>query len=110
MSVLAFLVPACVEFSAALGARKRPWVWLVATTSLYGLMAVWVPLVDAATRKVLSFASASLPTSFVIPYEVPSMAGFFGFILATRATVGSFIASRVQPELGVGQDATHASP
>ena len=110
MSVLAFLVPASVEFYAALGARKRPWVWLIATTSLYGLVPKWAPLLDAATTKVMTFASASRPTSFGFPHEVPYVAAFIGFILTTRATVGSFIASRVEPELEVGQDATHASP
>jgi hypothetical protein len=64
---MVFMGLACMEFFVAMGARKRPWIWLIATPLLYGLVPKWAPLVESVTRKVMDLEFASLPVSFVIP-------------------------------------------
>lgn len=89
-----FSAPALVDFCAALRARMRPWIWLFVTPALYGALPKWTMLLESAKGKVMQFVSTNFLTSVVVPRELVEAAAFFGFILITRAAIGSIIASR----------------
>lgn len=101
-AALLCLIPAFFEFVISIGARKRPWVWLVATPTIYGSTDVWAGTMTSATGHVMDFISNAVGLPLTINREVAGAATLFGVILITRAIVGSFLASRKFPDARVG--------
>jgi hypothetical protein len=100
---LVFLLPAWIEFRAAFGVRKRPWIWIIATPILYGSIYIWVDRVSSAADSVMRSVSGVALFPMTIPSEIPESAAIFAVILISRAVVGSFIASRKQCDDGSRQ-------
>lgn len=94
-SVLPFLVPAGIEFFAALGRRRRPWIWLISTPFLIVSLAEFG---DALLRRGAKYMMELAPNWFnavlPVPTEAPKAAVTFAVYLIARAAIGSFIASR----------------
>lgn len=95
---LLFLLPACVEFIAANGPRRRPWVWLLATPLLYGSEELWGNAVRSAASYVTQHLTQLMANALEMPIlfspSVPEAAANMGVLLFVRAAIGSFIASR----------------
>jgi len=88
------LIPAFLEFLTARRVRRRPWVWLIATPTIYGSAEIWAERVASATRQVTSWVSNSVDLPLTINTQVAELAAIFSVILMTRAIVGSFVAPR----------------
>jgi hypothetical protein len=87
-----FLLPAILELTAASGARKHAWIWLLITPALFGLRTYWMPLATSIVDNVSTFIQAQGVVTGGETFQL--YAAFFGTIFFTRALVGSFIASR----------------
>jgi hypothetical protein len=91
---LLYLAPAFLEFLIALRERKRPWIWLIATPTIYGTAPIWIDALTSAAFRIMSFVSGFVSIPSTIRREVTDLVAILGVILITRAIVGSFIASR----------------
>src|SRR4030095_9825824 len=93
-AVVPYVIPAFIEFFTASGRRKRPWVWLFVTPSIFGLYRYWmepVLLIAEGARRLfnanVSIANGPAPDFY-------DGAAIFGTVLFTLALTGSLVASR----------------
>jgi hypothetical protein len=91
---LIYLVPAALEFMAAAGVRKRPWVWFVVTVPLFGFASWWIPSLAAASWNLTSSIGRHFPMLPKPDYWLTHHASNLAVILGIRVVVGSFVASR----------------
>jgi hypothetical protein len=92
-----FLLPACLEFLAALSQRNRPWAWLIVTPALFGLAEYWIGLIARIAENAMSLVTTSIPFANGLGSEFYFGAAIFGTVLFTRALTGSLVASRRHP-------------
>jgi len=91
---ITFLPSAILEFVTASRDRKRPWIWIIVTPPLLGLMGYWMKPISSIAGKVLIFIQAQGVVTGVPTHQLYISAAIYGTIFFTRAFVGSFIASR----------------
>jgi hypothetical protein len=89
-----FLLPACIEFTAASSERKRPWIWLIVTPALFGLSEYWMEPLFGVLDRAMNLVVVHVPFSNRGASELYIGAAIFGTVLFTRALTGSLIASR----------------
>jgi hypothetical protein len=91
---ITFLPSAILEFVTASRARKRPWIWIIVTPPLLGLMGYWMKPISSIAGKVLIFIQAQGAVTGALTHQLYVAAAIYGTVFFTRAFVGSFIASR----------------
>jgi hypothetical protein len=91
---ITYLPSAILEFVTASRVRKRPWIWLIFTPLLFGLMFYWMIPVASLVHEVLVFIQAQGVVTRAPMSQLYFAAAPFGAILFTRALIGSLIASR----------------
>jgi hypothetical protein len=91
---ITFLPSAILEFLTASRARKRPWIWLIVTPLLFGLMFYWMIPAQYLVHEVLVFIEARGVLTGPPMSQLYFATAPFGLILFTRALTGSLIASR----------------
>lgn len=90
-----FLITAgLIEFLAAIGVRRRPWIWLIVTPVIYWQWGEWAEGGYAFIVGLVNKTMSGLNVSIAIPSRIPGVAAMIAIPLFVRAFLGSFIASR----------------
>jgi hypothetical protein len=83
-----------IEFLAAVGVRRRPWIWLIVTPVIYWQWGEWAEGGYAFIVGLVNKTMSGWNVSIAIPSRIPGVAAMIAIPLFVRAFIGSFIASR----------------